>query len=1464
MYDDDKTPPTISIVYEGGHYLANLGTWSICIEDLESGIDDVLIQINGIVYVHDQNLGGPLSLAYNNIPLPVVIQTHMIVVTAINNDKDYEWDQETGTETDRIEILEDKTAPFINIVYQGDYNDENPGTWNVNAYDDESGINEATLQILIDNQFAGSELGDYNVPNIPEEHTIYVEVENNDPFNPLFNSTLKFIMIIDDDDVYPVITYTYSGDNTDGNPGEIEVIASDNIGLSVDDSGTYEVPNTLGTHNFLFSATDNDDDRPGDSLTTTLSVSIPIVDDDTTPPIISIIYYGSGFDENPGYYEWNISDTDDGIGGDHDHDSGFSELIIKGKYESTVGLPEEEFLLTPTETGTWNLPTSPGTYTLNITASDNDDDRTLETDARSTSLIQEQTITDDDVTPPSISIQYEGDGNVINPGVWHVEVEDLESGLDEVEFLIGDAQYLYDQDLVGKQSKSYDIPVPDTVGEHILSVVAKDNDKDWNGDQEASTDSNVVNIILDDDTTGPIISVNRYVKRYEHPSGEWRVFIEDLESGLDEIIIEVDGNVHIHDTNLNGIISLSYYNILIPGEVGVHPITITAKNNDKDYTGDQEISTYLDSYTKIPTIIALDDDFTNPTISIVYEGGNIETNPGVWHIDVEDLESGLAGVLILVDGISVIDDQSLGGTISAQYDVLVPAIAGIHTITFTAKNNDIGDSGVQEIYTRSHIVDIEPSAILPPDDDTTGPTIDINYVENGYGEGKWRVYIEDIESGLDRIQILIDGIEYVNDQNLNGMQSKMYQFWVLATIELLDTGEGLHTIEVVAVNNDKDYAGDEEISTAFDPMCVDDTDPTISITYSGSGYDFDPGWWNIYISDLESGIDEVKILINGFEYLHDQNLDGIQSISYEGDPFFPLGNGVPVPGSRGTHDLTVIAYNNDKDCDGDQESNTLETSVVIETLPQEEPADDIPPIINQPEDIAYEYMSTGNKVTWIASDEYPYTYTVLLDGEFYEDGIWISGVPVEIDVDGLFLGSYQFSIEFYDTYANYAVDNVNVVVTEDDDTTGPIISPYYVGSATDFDPGWWSVQIEDLESGLDEVLVLVNGFEIDYQNLDGQLSISYTQIETPVTLDCYWFKVITTNYDIEWTGDQERNTYLDVVKITHDPILGPGTTPSEYGPPFITIDYDGESFENNPGVWNVIIEDLDNGIKEVQISIDGEIYFYQENLDNIFSITYSDIPVPSTLGVHKIEVDVIDNQAPDAGQIVGGEANTDFLEINIIATPPPDETPPTITVTYDGAGHENDPGVWHVIVEDLESGLGEVQIVVDGIEILFDDTLNGIAPMSYDIPVSSMRGYHTINVTAKNDINYDGDQETSKEGMKTKINAYIPPLPPPEPPPPVIDTTPPIIDQPGDIAYEYTSTGNIITWIAEDEHPDTYTVLLDGGLYESGTWESGSPIEISVDGLEIGTYEFMIRIYDTYDNYAEDIVIVVVTDETPP
>jgi parallel beta-helix repeat protein len=95
------------------------------------------------------------------------------------------------------------------------------------------------------------------------------------------------------------------------------------------------------------------------------------------------------------------------------------------------------------------------------------------------------------------------------------------------------------------------------------------------------------------------------------------------------------------------------------------------------------------------------------------------------------------------------------------------------------------------------------------------------------------------------------------------------------------------------------------------------------------------------------------------------------------------------------------------------------------------------------------------------------------------------------------------------------------------------------------------------------------------------------------------------------------------------------------------------------------------------------------------------------------------------------------------------------------------------------------------------------------------------------------------------------------------DTTTPVITFLDDFNYEAGSTGNYVNWTPSDDHPDVYQIFRDETPIESGAWD-GSNISISIDGLDLGVYNFTLLVWDTCANSASRTVFVTVEDTTPP
>ncbi|TFG14666.1 hypothetical protein EU537_03075 [Candidatus Thorarchaeota archaeon] len=91
----------------------------------------------------------------------------------------------------------------------------------------------------------------------------------------------------------------------------------------------------------------------------------------------------------------------------------------------------------------------------------------------------------------------------------------------------------------------------------------------------------------------------------------------------------------------------------------------------------------------------------------------------------------------------------------------------------------------------------------------------------------------------------------------------------------------------------------------------------------------------------------------------------------------------------------------------------------------------------------------------------------------------------------------------------------------------------------------------------------------------------------------------------------------------------------------------------------------------------------------------------------------------------------------------------------------------------------------------------------------------------------------------------------------VDDDVSPTIDSPQDITYRYGSTNNRIVWTASDEYPDWFEVTYNSSLLVEGSW-GGSRILVNVDGLDVGSHEFAITVYDGSGNSVSDSVTVTV------
>ena len=88
------------------------------------------------------------------------------------------------------------------------------------------------------------------------------------------------------------------------------------------------------------------------------------------------------------------------------------------------------------------------------------------------------------------------------------------------------------------------------------------------------------------------------------------------------------------------------------------------------------------------------------------------------------------------------------------------------------------------------------------------------------------------------------------------------------------------------------------------------------------------------------------------------------------------------------------------------------------------------PAITHPVDFSYEYSTAGHIISWIITDfsTIVRSYNIYCNETFITNGSWNSSIPVSLNVDGLPVGSYNFTIVATDGLGGSVQDSVTVTV----------------------------------------------------------------------------------------------------------------------------------------------------------------------------------------------------------------------------------------------------------------------------------------------------------------------------------------------------------------------------------------------------------------------------------------------------
>ncbi|RMH41589.1 MAG: hypothetical protein D6694_08695, partial [Gammaproteobacteria bacterium] len=135
------------------------------------------------------------------------------------------------------------------------------------------------------------------------------------------------------------------------------------------------------------------------------------------------------------------------------------------------------------------------------------------------------------------------------------------------------------------------------------------------------------------------------------------------------------------------------------------------------------------------------------------------------------------------------------------------------------------------------------------------------------------------------------------------------------------------------------------------------------------------------------------------------------------------------------------------------QTNTITIVQTVEGGVKSIIGNDVPVLTDPPADFSYLYGTTGNFIAWNFTDASPDYYNITMDGSTVQHGVW-NGSIIQINVDGLYPGTYRFTIYVNDTNGLPNQDTVYVTVLPTDE---PLINPHgddSVEAATSYEVSW--------------------------------------------------------------------------------------------------------------------------------------------------------------------------------------------------------------------------------------------------------------------------------------------------------------------------------------------------------------------------------------------------------------------------
>jgi len=418
-----------------------------------------------------------------------------------------------------------------------------------------------------------------------------------------------------------------------------------------------------------------------------------------------------------------------------------------------------------------------GFYTVRLRVTDND--------GRMTYTTLQIHIYDDDTSPPDITITPFGERTDGSPGYWDVQVVDPQSGLAEVTISV-DGTY--------KGSYSGHYSIPKSLGYHVISVYAKNNDRDKEEcgyDQEYDTKTNTV-LVQDDDTTAPELILKHTGNLFDGDPGFLEFSIREDDFGSHATgTLTIQGPYNFLWTHEYGECdeTLNLKNIGIC-ELGEYIVTLYAENNDEDRGEVDEESDDSSIFFSLT-----DDDTDPPIITIILDEDYDWDETGIlvkftFTVDAYD-DSGYSSICIRMGDYTA---DFLG-----IHEVFLPE--GIYDLTVT-----IWDDDNDRVYDKLSSTEITEGIIL----DLTPPETNI-IIDPYYDDGLDNYYVTHLTNFWFDATDNVAGVDYTKYRIVDLTE------WLPSGLFTLEgCPDGVYTIEFYSV----DKVGNEENIKTIDVILV--------------------------------------------------------------------------------------------------------------------------------------------------------------------------------------------------------------------------------------------------------------------------------------------------------------------------------------------------------------------------------------------------------------------------------------------------------------------------------------------------------------------------------------------------------------------------------------------------------------------------------------------------------------------